>query len=301
LSFPVNKTANISRIVLAFVLLFAAGLKSTDVVGFSREIEAMLFGFGLGEMNLPGAMYVLSAAVIIGMELLLFSLLITGSTSRYTSISTLALISGFTAISLFAVFSGKLDSCGCFGALIERSPIASLIENLILLTLAIFATLQKTPERDHSLKPLIVLISAGIVFATIFYIFPPSWAVLRTGMTWSNPESKPPLPDSNNLNIWILDPDCHDCQSKVDLVNNLSSNGINLIGLTDATPGRVAEFQLDFEPQFAIHRTDAVTIKRFGVPYGSLISVIDGTVTEIRRLTDIRNDDPQPHQTTGNR
>lgn len=301
LSFSIKKSVKISRIALAIVLLIAAGLKSTDVVGFSREIEAVLLGLGLGEFNLPGAMYLVSAVVIIGIEFLLFSLLITGYSSRCTSISLLVLISGFTAISLLAVFSGKLDSCGCFGTLINRSPEVSLIENIILLVLSVTATLKNTPETSVSLRHITALISVWIVFSILFYVFPPSWAVLRTGMIWTTPEARPPLNVSNNLNVWVLDPDCHDCLLKVDMINRLSTGGDKLIAITDATPGKVEEFKLDFEPEFAIHRTDAVTIKQYGVPYGSLISVNNGTVTGIQRLTNIKDVDLQVQNKTGNR
>ena len=298
--FSLKTIAGFSRLILALVLLIAAGLKSTDIVGFSRDIETMLIGFGVWENSASGESFVMFAIALVAIEFLLGGLLITGSSLRIITLSTLFLITGFTVISAWGTFSGKLESCGCFGALIERSPGKSLIENLILLTLATVLVLQKIPDHPQSKKPFFILISLAVIWSTAFYIFPPDWAALRTGMIWSNPDAQPPLPDSGTMDVWILDPDCLNCQDKIEILNNLSMNGMNLIGLTAATPGRIAEFKWDFQPQFAIHRTDSVTIKSFNVLYGSLICVVNGTVESILSLIIIKADEAHKHHTTGN-
>ncbi len=294
-----NKIARISQIAIALILLVAAGLKSTDIVGFSREIDVIVYGLVPGKMNPPSSLSLWSAILVIAVEFVLAGLIITGSGLRIVTISTLVLIGGFTSLSIIAVLSGKLDSCGCFGALIERSPGISLIENLILLILAIISVQVNIRQRSLSVKPFIFIISISIIYSIFFYFFPPRWAVLRTGMEWSKPEAYPQLPSSEKFDIWVLDPNCSDCQTKVDLLNELSLLSPCLIGLTDATPGRIGEFEIDFEPLFPIHQTDSGTIDNFGLPYGSLISVNNGTVSGIWRINDLRPDNPESGKTTG--
>jgi len=130
-------------LALGLVLLVAAALKSLDPAGFGDEIARQGLTFGLPPLAL--ALVALAVEALIGAALLL------NLRSRGLLVAATALVVFFlflTGRAAWRAAHGEIDpagSCGCFGALVERTPNEAFVEDLLLLapTLA-FAWLGRT-------------------------------------------------------------------------------------------------------------------------------------------------------------
>jgi len=313
---PCKIAGLISRLALGIIFIIAAGSKGTDIVRFVREIEILTIGIGFKDFNALMVISTSLALVIVGIELVLGSMLLVNYRTRLAGSVTLGLLGCFCFLSVYAMITGSMDSCGCFGMLVKRTPAVSLIENVVLVMLAFITIItytsikqpviqfQKCLSRvgadllssitmglDKSAPTLnsrkysaSIIILIGIVWTITFFIFPPSWAAVRTGVRWHNPQAEPSLPQSSDLLVWVMDPECTNCMEMIPTLNRITENKVTtLAAITDATPGRIAEFKWDFEPVFSLHRVDPEHIKRIGLPTGSLISIRQGKVVRVWR------------------
>jgi len=122
-------------VALGLVLLVAAALKSLDPAGFAEEISRQGVGFGLSPTVVALGALAIEAAV--GAALLL-------------NLRSRSVLAAATLLVLFFLFltgrdawraaHGELDaagSCGCFGALVERTPNEAFVQDLLLLAPAL--------------------------------------------------------------------------------------------------------------------------------------------------------------------
>ena len=106
---------------------------------------------------------VAGVAVLIGWRMRLFSWLL------------LLLIVFFTFLTGFAVFSGKIKTCGCFGDCIPLAPIQSFYKDLILLVLILVIFI-----RRKTIQPLFRgFLGTSIVSLTLLFCFVAQWYVLN--------------------------------------------------------------------------------------------------------------------------
>lgn len=218
---------------------------------------------------------------ILLLELVIGAMLLTGVKIRLAAVIALFTLSIFTLITILIGDTVSGGDCGCFGILAPRSTTVSVIENIVFMILA--AALISSPPRKEKRFPksVVILIAAGLVWMGLFHFFPPSWSALRVGSVWGDTPAEPPLPQADSFLIWLMSPECLDCQAKTSFINQLASQSLTIMALTDATKGRVEEYIYDWEPHFNLHRIKADRMKRFGLRLGSLFSVRNGRVTEI--------------------
>jgi uncharacterized membrane protein YphA (DoxX/SURF4 family) len=118
-------------VALGLVLAVAAGLKALDPVTFGEEIAAQGAGFGLP----PTA----AAFVALAIEALLGAALILNLRTRGVMVAATALVLFFvflTGRAAWLAARGLADagaSCGCFGALVERTPTEAFVQDLLLM------------------------------------------------------------------------------------------------------------------------------------------------------------------------
>ncbi|MCW3087812.1 MAG: hypothetical protein JWQ78_1198, partial [Sediminibacterium sp.] len=126
------------RWIVGLLFIFSGLIKANDPLGLSYKIQEFFEVWawhGLHELTLPFAMImnvfevVAGVAVIIGWRMRLFSWLL------------LLLIIFFTFLTGYALFSGKIKTCGCFGDCLPLSPAQSFAKDifLLLLILVLFA------------------------------------------------------------------------------------------------------------------------------------------------------------------
>jgi uncharacterized membrane protein YphA (DoxX/SURF4 family) len=153
--------------VLGLVLLVAAGLKALDPAGFAEEIVRQDVAFGLPAR--AAALLALALEVGLG-ALLLFNL-------RRTPV----LIAATLLVAFFLFLTGRAawreahgvvddsGSCGCFGALVERTPREAFVQDLLLMVPALGLAWLGRPGARRGVAPryaaALALAAGGAGFA----------------------------------------------------------------------------------------------------------------------------------------
>jgi len=116
---------------LGLILLVASALKALDPAAFAEEIGRQGVGFGLPPMA--------AALAALAVESGLGALLLVNLRRRGVMLAATALVLFFLALTgrtAWRAAHGQLDesgSCGCFGNLVERSPNAAFVQDLLML------------------------------------------------------------------------------------------------------------------------------------------------------------------------
>ncbi len=156
----------IVRIIVGVLFIFSGLIKANDPLGLSYKMveffEVLHLSF-LVPYALAFSVLMIAFEIIAGIAVLL------GYAYRLFSFLLLILIIFFTFLTGFALFSGKIKECGCFGDCIKITSDQSFYKDLILLVLIVILFIY----RKH-IKPLFpntlgtVLMLAGTIFS--FYI-----------------------------------------------------------------------------------------------------------------------------------
>ncbi len=125
----------ISRIIVGVLFIFSGLVKANDPLGLSYKMQEFfeLWGMsGLNDLTLGFSIVMIAFEIIAGVAVLL------GWRFRLFSWLLLLLIIFFTFLTGYAVLSGKVRECGCFGDCIKLTAMDSFIKDLALLALIIF-------------------------------------------------------------------------------------------------------------------------------------------------------------------
>ncbi|MFY7879440.1 MAG: BT_3928 family protein [Lacibacter sp.] len=168
-----KKILTVIRWFTGILFIFSGLVKANDPLGLSYKMQEFFEAWGLTGFHdytlmlsvLMNAFEIVAGvAVIIGWRMRMFSWLL------------LLLILFFTFLTGYAMFSGKIRTCGCFGDCLPLSPWQSFIKDLVLL---LFIALIFYYSKH--VKPLFVsglfngiTIAGALVFSFVF-----QWYVLR--------------------------------------------------------------------------------------------------------------------------
>ncbi|MDP8240197.1 MAG: hypothetical protein P9X24_14000 [Candidatus Hatepunaea meridiana] len=274
-----------SRIIIGLVFLLAAVTKGMDIIRFGRRIEMVFGTYGAAEIEAWILIALIIGCILLLTEFIIGSMLVFGYKSRLAAKASIGLLVIFIVKFLWEIHSGQDLDCGCFGTLIERSAGSALFENIIYLIIAIFsikAVEQNSPKRKHL---TMLIIGAGLCWVLLFQLFPLGSVVARTGSVDKLPGKTIIENRYESRLIWLFDPECPECLDKLDLLNAISHNDSLpiVLGLTDATHGRIQEFLWDFNPQFEITQISEHEIQHIYLPSGSLIFIKDNRIRKIWR------------------
>ncbi len=275
----------ISRTGLGLVFILAAGSKGMDIVAFGRRIEMVLGKFGSTSATDWIFISLAIGCILLLIEFILGAMLITGYRSRRAAMASAGLLFIFAVILIWEIAAGKERECGCFGALVDRTAGQALLEDMIFLAAAVLALRCKTDKSQVKKRWALLLVGSAVCWVLFFSLSRPAFAALRTGSAWNPPGAGGETIEREDLLVWIFDPECGDCLDQVGYLDSLSGSEElpELIGLTDASPGRLREFIWDFEPEFEVRRIDTDTYRRIFLPAGSLFLVVKGRVKRIWR------------------
>ena len=162
----------ISRYLVGILFIFSGLVKANDPLGLSYKMQEFFEVWGLHSLNdytlafsvlMIAFEIIAGVAVIIGWQMKLFSWLL------------LILILFFTFLTAYALFSGKIKSCGCFGDCIPLTASQSFVKDLILLILIGLLFLYRNKiQPDINTRKSILLLTITTVFSFGF-----QWYVLR--------------------------------------------------------------------------------------------------------------------------
>ena len=132
--FAVTLLVNISRLVLAVVLIVSGFVKAVDPVGTMYKLQEYASVFSLDTLSNDWLLFF--AIVQAAMEFLLGVFMLTGIYRKVVPLFSMMMLLCFTPLSYYIMSNGSLDDCGCFGDAVELDNNTTFYKNLVLLFLS---------------------------------------------------------------------------------------------------------------------------------------------------------------------
>jgi uncharacterized membrane protein YphA (DoxX/SURF4 family) len=163
-------TLAITRIIVGVLFIFSGLIKANDPLGLSYKMMEFfeVWGWhGWSDYTLPLSVTLISFEIIAGFAVLL------GWQFRLFSWLLLLLIVCFTFLTGYAVLSGKIKECGCFGDCIKLTAMDSFVKDLVLTALILFLFIfrKRVQPVFNSLTSIIILVLGGVLaFSLQWYV-----------------------------------------------------------------------------------------------------------------------------------
>ncbi len=163
---------SVSRIIVGVLFIFSGLIKANDPLGLSYKMQEFFEIWSLHSLN---DFTLLIAVLMIAFEIIAGVAVLLGWRMRLFSWLLLLLTVFFTFLTGYALFSGKIRECGCFGDCIPLTAQTSFIKDLGLLILILLIFVNR-----NSIKNFLSAASALtiLVISTIFS-FAFQWYVLK--------------------------------------------------------------------------------------------------------------------------
>ena len=162
---------NIARIIVGVLFIFSGLVKANDPLGLSYKMQEFFEVWGwnfLNDFTLSFSILMIAFEIIAGVAVLL------GWRMKLFSWLLLLLIIFFTFLTGYAVLSGKIRTCGCFGDCIPLTAMQSFTKDLILTALIIFIFIfrnQVQPVFSAKTSGRLLLLTVLFSFALQGYVF----------------------------------------------------------------------------------------------------------------------------------
>lgn len=169
---PMKIALSIIRVIVGVLFIFSGLIKANDPTGLSYKMQEFFDVWGLSSLDnytLAFALIMNTFEIVAGVAVLL------GWRMKLFSWLLLLLIIFFTFLTGYALFSGKVKTCGCFGDCIPLTALQSFIKDLFLLVLIVVIFVKK-----DVIKPLFTNVSGSalIGFSVLFCVIS-QWYVLK--------------------------------------------------------------------------------------------------------------------------
>lgn len=160
------------RWFVGLLFIFSGLIKANDPLGLSYKMQEFFEVWGLHGLH----DYTLFLSIVMNVfEVLAGVAIIIGWGTRLFSWLLLLLIIFFTFLTGYALLSGKIKTCGCFGDCLPLSPLQSFLKDLLLLVLTLVLF-----KNHKKIKPLCSsAASVGALLLTVILTFFAQWYVLR--------------------------------------------------------------------------------------------------------------------------
>ena len=166
-----NAVLNISRVIVGILFIFSGLIKANDPSGLSYKMQEFFEVWGMHGFN----DYTLAFSILmIAFEIIAGVAVLVGWKMRLFSWLLLLLTIFFTFLTGYALFSGKIKECGCFGDCIPLSAQQSFIKDIILLVL-ISLLFAKRGKLNSWVSPGMAM---GVLVAATLFSFAFQWYVL---------------------------------------------------------------------------------------------------------------------------
>ncbi|MBO9633236.1 MAG: DoxX family protein [Chitinophagaceae bacterium] len=155
---------NISRIIVGVLFIFSGLVKANDPLGLSYKMQEF---FEIWNMHWLNDYTLAFSILMITFEIIAGVAVLVGYKMRLFSWLLLLLIIFFTFLTGYALFSGKVRECGCFGDCIPLTADQSFMKDLFLLVLIIPIFIY-----SNKIKPALSVKSSIVVlfFSTVLTI-----------------------------------------------------------------------------------------------------------------------------------
>lgn len=150
------------RIIVGVLFIFSGLIKANDPMGLSYKMQEFFEVWGMDFLN----NYTLAFALLMNtFEIVAGVAILVGWQMRLFSWLLLLLIIFFTFLTAYALFSGKIKTCGCFGDCIPLTAKQSFIKDLVLLVLIVFIFIKK----DVIKSAFKGVISTSLIIASVLF------------------------------------------------------------------------------------------------------------------------------------
>jgi uncharacterized membrane protein YphA (DoxX/SURF4 family) len=156
----------LTRIIVGGLFIFSGLIKANDPQGLSYKMQEFFEILGMGfldDYTLIFSILMIAFEIIAGVAVLL------GWQFRLFSWMLFILIVFFTFLTGYAVFSGKIKECGCFGDCIKLTSNQSFIKDIVLFAMIGFL-LYKRDQVKSLLKPGIAIFILVLISFFSFWI-----------------------------------------------------------------------------------------------------------------------------------
>ena len=126
---------NLSRVVLALVLVLSGFVKAVDPKGTMYKLQEYADAFSIDLFSADWLLFF--AIVLASVEFLLGVFLLLGTYRRIVSMAVFLVFVFFTPFTLFLAISDVVSDCGCFGDAVGMSNWESFFKNLLLFLLSV--------------------------------------------------------------------------------------------------------------------------------------------------------------------
>lgn len=161
----------ISRIIVGVLFIFSGLIKANDPLGLSYKMQEFFEVWNWDFLN----DYTLTLSVVMNaFEIIAGVAILLGWRIRIFAWLLQLLIIFFTFLTGYALFSGKIRECGCFGDCIPLQAGQSFLKDLVLLLLILVIFINRNHFADKVKTSAPLILGATTLFAFIF-----QWHVLR--------------------------------------------------------------------------------------------------------------------------
>ena len=163
---------NTARLLVGILFIFSGLIKANDPLGLSYKMQEF---FEVWNMPALDAYTLGFSIVMIVFEILAGVAVIIGWRMRLFAWLLLLLIVFFSFLTGYAVISGKVRECGCFGNCIPLQAMGSFIKDLILLLLITILFIYRNEIKSGlSSRSSLIILALTLVFS-----FAVQWYALR--------------------------------------------------------------------------------------------------------------------------
>jgi uncharacterized membrane protein YphA (DoxX/SURF4 family) len=177
-NFQMKFLVNITRALVGVLFIFSGLVKANDPLGLSYKMQEFFNVWSqnsglknimhwLDNFALPFSIIMITLEIIVGIGLLL------GIWKKFFSWLLLLLIIFFGFLTGYAVISGKIATCGCFGDCIPLTSLESFIKDLILfglVSIIFFGVKYIRPVFPTGVNLILLFISAILVLGFQRYV-----------------------------------------------------------------------------------------------------------------------------------
>lgn len=175
-----NITLTILSILVGLLFIFSGLVKANDPSGLAYKMSEF-FEVWANEGYMPSLMhwlnkYVMSFSILmIAFEIIAGVALVIGYRFKLFSFLILLLTIFFTFLTGYAVYSGKIKECGCFGDCIKLQANESFMKDLIILAVILILFFFRSKVKQlFKAKPALYIMLVGTLSSFLF-----QWYVLR--------------------------------------------------------------------------------------------------------------------------
>ena len=233
------------------------------VSGVSKVLDARSFIAVLPLYQLPAWLMPLGA-LLPTLEAALGVALILGIAPRLAALAALGALALFSAMLIMGMIGGKLETCGCFGRLLEASPTISVIRNLLFALLGI-AVWRYHRRSETRWRPWQVGMLAGILltmgtlagYTVHAPLLDPSLAQPGTLFPDEGFGEDGPMMEGRQL-AFVFSVTCEHCWNSVANVKALASelSDYGVMGVTNSARHELSWFIDEFQTNFPIYTYD---------------------------------------------